>query len=85
MKKIEAHRKNLLKQIHDKEQERILEKKRFFQESVKLKQDELARQKMLRETMYNKIEELKYVPIYVCRITLPRIIPRGEVTFHFRK
>lgn len=57
--KIEAHRKNLLKQINDKEQEKILERKRFFQEGIKLKQEELARQKMLRDIMYNKIEELK--------------------------
>ncbi|CAH1737569.1 cilia- and flagella-associated protein 45-like [Aphis gossypii] len=57
--KIEAHRRNLLKQIYDKEQEKILERKRFFQEGIKLKQEELSRQKMLRDTMYNKIEELK--------------------------
>jgi len=57
--KIEAHRKNLLKQINDKEQEKIQERKRLFQEGVKLKQEELVRQKMLRDTMYNKIEELK--------------------------
>jgi len=57
--KIEAHRRNLLKQINDKEQEKIHERKRFFQEGVRLKQAELARQKMLRDTMYNKIEELK--------------------------
>lgn len=59
VQKIEAHRKNLLKQIHDKEQEKIQERKRFFQEGIKLKQAEQARQKMLRDTMFNKIEELK--------------------------
>ncbi|VVC24428.1 Hypothetical protein CINCED_3A005033 [Cinara cedri] len=57
--KIEAYRKNLLKQIDDKEQAKIQERKRSFQEGVKLKQEELARQKTLRDTMYNKIEELK--------------------------
>lgn len=53
------HRKNLLKQINDKEQEKILERKRFFQEGIKLKQVEQARQKMLRDTMFNKIKELR--------------------------
>lgn len=59
IQRIELHRKNLLKQIYDKEQEKIQERKRFSLEGIKLKQEELARKKMLRDTMLNKIEELK--------------------------
>ncbi|XP_050431106.1 cilia- and flagella-associated protein 45-like [Adelges cooleyi] len=57
--KIEQHRKNLLKQIHDREQEKIQERKKLFEEGIKLKQEELNRQKTLQETMKNKIDNLK--------------------------
>lgn len=59
MKKIEEHRNDLLKQINEKQFEKIKERKKTFEEGIKLKEEELNRQKTLRETMKNKIDDLK--------------------------
>lgn len=48
-----------MKQIHEKELEKIQERKMFFQEGIKYQQEEAARRKALRDTMEKKIEGLK--------------------------
>ncbi|XP_003243991.1 cilia- and flagella-associated protein 45-like [Acyrthosiphon pisum] len=57
--KLDEHRKNLLKQISEKELERIKERKDFFQEGITYQQAEAAREKALRNTMQKKIDGLR--------------------------
>lgn len=57
--KTDEHRSNLLKQIKQKEIEKIQERKMFFQEGIKYQEDLAARKKSLRDTMQKKMEELK--------------------------
>ncbi|KAE9525211.1 hypothetical protein AGLY_014396 [Aphis glycines] len=57
--KLDTHRKNLLKQISEKELERIKERKQYFQEGVIYQQREAAREKALRATMKKKVEGLR--------------------------
>lgn len=57
---MDKHRKDLLKQIHDKELDKIQERKLYFHEGIKYQEDENARKKSLQATMRKKIDELKY-------------------------
>ncbi|KAL5237785.1 hypothetical protein ACI65C_005195 [Semiaphis heraclei] len=57
--KLDEHRRNLLKQISEKEVERIKDRKEFFQEGIIFQQTESAREKSLRNTMKKKIEGLR--------------------------
>lgn len=57
---IDEHRMALLKQINEKEWERIKNRQEQFQEGVAIKMEEKKRSEMLRDTMMKKMAQIRY-------------------------
>jgi hypothetical protein len=56
---LEQYRSDIMKQINEKEHERIKEKKSKFEEGVALKMEEVRRQGHMKDTIKKKLEELR--------------------------
>ncbi|XP_069687390.1 cilia- and flagella-associated protein 45-like isoform X2 [Periplaneta americana] len=53
------YRSDIMKQINEKERERILEKQNKFEEGVALKMEEVKRERYMKEVMRKKVNELR--------------------------
>lgn len=56
---VEKYRSDIMKQIKEKQLEKIKEKQRRYEEGVALKIEEVQRERYIKEVMKKKVEELR--------------------------
>ena len=70
-KKQKEFRGNIIKQIHEKQEERINERRAKYQEGVKLEEEAKARRQRLEEAKIRKLNELRFVRSTIALVHRP--------------
>jgi len=59
LQRVEQYHSDIVKQIKEKQLEKIKEKQRRYEEGVALKIEEVQRERYIKEVMKKKVEELR--------------------------